>query len=52
MPFIDEACGEAGPMSVDFSLNMLIQGDLQTFTGTVTEESRSVEFEFLAPSGR
>ncbi|MDJ0704638.1 MAG: hypothetical protein QNJ46_15250 [Leptolyngbyaceae cyanobacterium MO_188.B28] len=47
----DEACGEEAPTSVDFSLNVLIQGQLQTFTGTVSEENPSVEFEFSVPSG-
>ena len=44
------ACGEEGPTSIDFSLNLLIQGQLQTFTGTVTEENPLMEFEFSVPS--
>ena len=48
----DEACSEDGPTSVDFSLNVLNQGQLQTFTGKVSVENPSEEFEFSIPPNR
>ena len=48
----DEACSEDGPTSADFSLNVLFQGQLQTFTGKVTAENPSEEFEFSIPPNR
>ncbi|MBT9316331.1 WD40 repeat domain-containing protein [Leptothoe spongobia] len=45
----DEACSEDGPTSADFSLNVLFQGNLHTFTGKVSVENPSEEFEFSIP---
>ncbi|MEM9907023.1 MAG: hypothetical protein AAF921_18570 [Cyanobacteria bacterium P01_D01_bin.44] len=48
----EDDTADATNMPINFSVNVLNQGQLQTFTGTVSEENPSVEFEFSVPPNR